>query len=380
MCGIHRGLNWFVVIRSLLMLLSLLAVSLSAAGQNLTVMTWNVKGNGVADWTTNNPQVRAIGRVLSHLDPDVVTFQEIPLTNTFRMPAIIAEYLPGFFLATNSGTDGFIRSVIVSRYPITRSQRWLDGVNLNAFGYAGTFTRDLFEAEINVPFYTAPLHVFTTHLKSGGTADDFARRGAEALAISNFFATNFLPTRANRPHVLTGDLNEDVASTSTNSLRPVTRLTNAPSALRLISPVNPSSGSVNTFSIQASVNTRLDYLLPGGPYRTNLIGSQVFRSDRVTPLPPELFSTDNATASDHLPVLATFANPYAAPFLLTGIVLTNQNFRLNWQATPGQTFFVQASTNLSNWAFVATNRSSNSLSYTSVVSGTGNWRFFRLTQ
>jgi endonuclease/exonuclease/phosphatase family metal-dependent hydrolase len=314
------------------------------------------------------------------VNPDVVTFQEIPFTNTFRMPAIIAEYLPGFFLATNSGTDGFIRSVIVSRYPITRSQKWLDGVNLNAFGYAGNFTRDLFEAEINVPFYAAPLHVFTTHLKSGGTADDFARRGAEALAISNFFATNFLPTRANRPHVLTGDLNENVTTTSTNSLRPVTRLTNAPSTLQLISPVNPVTGSVNTFSIQGSLNTRLDYVLPGGPFRTNVTASQVFRSDRVTPLPPELFSTDSAAASDHLPIVVTFANPYATPFLLTSIVLTNQNFRLNWQATPGQTFFVQASTNLSNWSILATNRSSNSLTYTSIVSGTGQWRFFRLTQ
>ena len=42
---------------------------------DFTVMTWNLKGNGATDWSTNEPQVQAIGRILRHLQPDLVAFQ-----------------------------------------------------------------------------------------------------------------------------------------------------------------------------------------------------------------------------------------------------------------------------------------------------------------
>src|SRR5436309_15675445 len=97
-------------------------------------------------------------------------------------------------MITNSGTDNFIRSVILSRFPITRSQSWLDGSSLSSFGYSGNFTRDLFEAEITVPNFTQPLHVFTTHLKALSDVDSAAKRAAEASAVSNFFVAGFLTT------------------------------------------------------------------------------------------------------------------------------------------------------------------------------------------
>ena len=117
----------------------------------LTLMTWNVSGNGAADWSTNATQVQAIGRQVAALNPDIITFNEIPRSKTYEMTNFVNVWLPGYYLATNSGTDNFIRSVIASRYPITRSQSWLSRSDLSGFGYDGVFTRDLFEAEIALP-------------------------------------------------------------------------------------------------------------------------------------------------------------------------------------------------------------------------------------
>jgi endonuclease/exonuclease/phosphatase family metal-dependent hydrolase len=351
-----------------------------ALAQQLRLLTYNVKGNGVADWTTNNPQVQALGRKLTHLQPDVVTFQEIPYTNSYQMQGVTAAYLPGYYLATNSGTDGFIRSMIASRYPIVRSQKWLDDAWLAAYGVNTNFTRDLFEAEINVPFYTERLHVFTTHLKAGGTSNDFARRGGEASAISNFFMTNFLPTKAGRPYVLTGDMNEDATNTSSLSKKPITRLANAATGLRLTAPENPVTRSVRTYSIQASLSSRLDYVLPGGLLYSNIAASEVFRSDVLAPLPPSLLATDSESASDHLPVLMVFNNPYETPFLLTSVAMSNQLYRLDWRASPGQTFYLQASFDLTNWMVCATNTQPNTRDYVAILSVTGSAAFFRITK
>jgi hypothetical protein len=42
---------------------------------------------------------------------------------------------------------------------------------LGALGYDGPFTRDLFETEIAVPGFAAPLHVFTMHLNATFTTN-----------------------------------------------------------------------------------------------------------------------------------------------------------------------------------------------------------------
>jgi hypothetical protein len=129
-----------------------------------TLLTYNVGGNGTTDWSTNAPQVQAIGRQMVFLQPDLITFNEVPFTNSWQMTNFVTAYLPGYFLARYSGTDGFLRSVIASRFPIVREQKWLDGAPLDEFGYAGRFARDLFEAEVLLPGSAHPLHVFTTHL------------------------------------------------------------------------------------------------------------------------------------------------------------------------------------------------------------------------
>ncbi|MBE0543408.1 MAG: immunoglobulin domain-containing protein, partial [Verrucomicrobia bacterium] len=321
-----------------------------------SLVTYNTHGALVEDWSTNSPQVQAIGRQLQYLQPDIVTFQEIPFTNTWQMPGLVAAYLPGYELATNSGTDGFIRSVIASRFPITRSTKWLDGVSLVNFGYNGNFTRDLFEAQIAVPGFPQPLHVFTTHLKAGQGTDDSARRAAEAKAISNFFVTGFLTTNQLRPYLLTGDLNEDIARPPASQPLTVQSLTSVPTGLHLTTPINPLTGEDLTFSIRAAnLTRRYDYILPCGLLFSNVADAQVFRSDKLTEPSPLLVAGDSATASDHLPVMMVFNHPYDKPFRLLSATLADEAFTLTWESVPGQPYQVESSSNLSAWIVVASN-------------------------
>jgi len=348
-----------------------------STNSSLTLMTYNVKGNGVADWSTNAAQVQAIGREIVYLNPDIITFNEIPHTNIWQMPNWVIAYLPGFHLATNSGTDGFINSVIASRFPIVRSQKWLDGADLNPFGYTNAnFTRDLFEAEVAVPDWPQHLHVFTTHLKaSSGTnyADNLAKRAAEAAAITNFFATNMLALYPLQPFTLSGDMNES----DTNQLS-IQRLISASTSLRLTNPKNPFTGSVYTYD-SGSPNGRIDYIFPCTLLFSNVVSSQVFRTDKLpAPLPPNLFSTDSQTASDHLPVLMTFANPFAQPFSVTGFSRSNPAVSLTWNAVPGGLYRVEDSTNLADWTALATNLVATNYSRVFITNASEPVKFFRV--
>lgn len=356
-----------------------LVLAINARGvEALTVLTFNLGGNGVADWSTNSPQVQAIGRQISHLDPDVLTLQEVPFTNTWRMPQFVAAFRPGFFLATNSGTDGYIRSVILSRFPIVRSQKWLDGVTLTNFGFDGNFTRDLFEAQITVPGFDQPLHMFTTHLKSGQDATSSSRRGAEARAISNFLVTVFLPANGNRPYLLTGDMNEDLARPPSSQPRTIEQLTSAPTGLRLVTPTNLISGGEQTFSTRTGLTKRYDYLLPGGLLFSNHLGGQVFRSDTLFNAPAPLLADDSATASDHAPVVLVFGNPYPNPFRLLSLTLTNQVAQLRWESAPGRRYQIEASSNLVSWMLLASNVSGAGLTTTFSINAGGAAQFFRM--
>ena len=334
-------------------LAGLLAAQNAAA---LSLLTYNVAGNGTTNWSTNAPQVQAIGRTLAFLQPDVVTFNEIPRTNTWQMANFAAAYLPGYFLATNSGTDGFIRSAVASRHAIVRSKSWLDFASLTPFGATNqNFARDLFEAEIDVPGFAQHLHVFVTHLKAYSDYTNATRRAAEAAAISNFFVTTFLPANGQRPYVLAGDMNEDIARPPSTSGFPLQRLANAATGLRLTTPTNPVTGSERTYSIRASLSERIDYILPCGLLFSNLAFSQVFRSDRLAPPPPGLLTNDSRTASDHLPVLMVFDNPYDRTFRIASVTASNQFLHLLWPATPGRLYRVEASTNLTAWSAASSN-------------------------
>lgn len=349
----------------------------------LSVLTYNVKGNDVNDWSTNSLQVQAIARQLQYLQPDVITFNEIPWDLRYEMTNFVAAFLPGYQIAISTGTDGFICSAIASRHPITRATKWLDGVDLRSFGYSNAnnaldnFTRDLYEAEIAVPGFARPLHVFTTHLKattSGEFAESAAKRAAEAAAITNFFATNLFALYPYDPYVLTGDMNAN----DTNELC-IQKLISPATGLTLTDPKNPVTGSINTFSTAfANPSSRLDYIFPGPLLFSNLRTGLVFRSSLVNPLPPGLNSDDSQVASDHYPVLLVFDNPYDKPFRLLSIARTNSTVTLQWESVFGQSYRVESSTNLSNWTTQANNLMATGTNFTYSTNLTDPRRFFRV--
>jgi endonuclease/exonuclease/phosphatase family metal-dependent hydrolase len=300
------------------------------------------------------------------LNPDIIALNEIPNSLRSEMTNWMKAFFPAYNLAINAGTDGAIRSGVISRFSITRSNSWLDGMSLTNFGSTNIFTRDLFEAEIAVPNFQAPLHVFTTHLKSGQDADDSSRRAAEARAISNFFVTSFLTTNANHPYLLTGDMNEDIARPPASNPKSIQTLVSSPTGLRLTTPINPYSTNELTHSIQATngLTKRYDYILPSGILFSNILSSEVFRTDLLPAPPAPLQTNDDVTASDHLPVLMTFINPYFFEF--TDVVVSNGILSLTWEAAPGKSYALLSSTNLVNWSIFATNLTSvsNTLTFT----------------
>jgi endonuclease/exonuclease/phosphatase family metal-dependent hydrolase len=347
------------------------------AAAALSVLTYNVHGSAVTNWSTNSLQVQAVGRQMQFLQPDIITFQEIPMSLAYEMTNFAAAYLPGYFLSNSPTADGWTRSSIASRFPIARATSWLRQADLAPFGYTNdsNFTLDLFEAHISVPGFEQPLHVFTAHLKSGTSSDALAKRNAEAAAVSNYFVTAFLTTNASHPYVLTGDLNE----TDTNQLS-IQRLTSAPVGLQLTTPINPYTGSSLTFSIQSTggLTKRFDYILPGAMLFTNITGSQIFRTDLLTNPPPPLLAEDDQIASDHLPVIMYFNNPFGRPFRLLAFSLTNQDVTLKWESTSGRRYHVEASSNLTAWATLVSNLTAYGTNCTFTTNATEALKFFRI--
>jgi endonuclease/exonuclease/phosphatase family metal-dependent hydrolase len=365
--------------------LIVMPVSFDATNGGIRILQYNVEGNGVADWHTNTAQAQAIGRELVYLNPDIVTFNEIPTNGLALMPDWMKAFLPGYFLATNSTSDGYIQSVIASRFPITRSASHLQYSSLAPYNYTGTgFTRDLFEAQIAMPNWPLPLHVFVAHLKSTGSnnpQDDANKRAAMASAVSNYFATVFLPgANGTDPYLLAGDMNEDAFSPDADyvSGQPIQRLTSPPTGLQMTIPINPVTRTDLTESIQGTLNTRFDYILPCGLLFSNITGGEVFRTDLLASFPPNLFSNDDKTASDHLPVLLVFNNPFDTPFKLLSIVRTNQNITLNWESQNNRVFNIEASPDLFLWTPFATNIPTTTDIFAFTTNVTDSAKFFRV--
>ncbi len=344
-----------------------------------SLVTYNVGGNDAADWSTNAPQVRAIARMLQHLNPDIVTFNEIPHPHTNQMPNWITAFFPGYQIVISPGSDLHIHTAIMSRHPIARFQNWLDGAQLEPWGYTeANFTRDLLEAEIVIPSFSRPLHVFTVHLKSSGTnhADAALKRAAEAAAITNWFATNFFVLYPNDPYTLSGDMNE--ADTDTLAIQ---RLLSPAMNSHLTNPSNPVTGRINTFSTSTpNPSSRIDYIFPCGLLSANIAAGQVFRSMVLTnpAPPPPLLTNDEKTASDHLPVMMVFQNPYSKPFHITSLTRSNLNVALQWESVFGQPYQVEVSSNLNSWSVLASNLTATSNTVTLATNVTGDIRFFRV--
>jgi hypothetical protein len=126
------------------------------------------------------------------------------------------------------------------------------------------------------------------------------------------------------------------------------------------------------------LDARFDYILPCALLYSNILSSQVFRTDLLSPVPPGLNANDDIVASDHLPVFMVFANPYDAPFRLLSIGVTNPVVTITWQSITGRHYRVDASSNLATWSPVATNLTATGPTLSFTTNSAIATRFFRV--
>ena len=172
-------------------------------------------------------------------------------------------------------------------------------------------------------------------------------------------------------------MNEDI-NRPDSANQPVQRLANSATGLQLTTPHNPFNNDDRTWSIQGSLSVRFDYILPCGLLFSNIATSQVFRTDLLNPTPAEVQQFDDKTASDHLPVLMVFNNPYDTPFRLLSVTVSNEIISLSWESVSGRQYDVEASGGLSSWTKLVTNLSATGTNFSWEVNATEPWQFFRV--
>jgi hypothetical protein len=133
-----------------------------------------------------------------------------------------------------------------------------------------------------------------------------------------------------------------------------------------------------TSSIQTGPDRRYDYILPCTLLFSNIQSSQVFRTDLLTNFPSNLYSNDDKVASDHLPVLMVFNNPFTKPFVLTSFTRNNQNLSATWEAVPGQSYRVESSSNLTSWTTLVDNLLATNYNFTVNTNLPASAQFFRV--
>jgi hypothetical protein len=186
-----------------------------------------------------------------------------------------------------------------------------------------------------------------------------------------------LTTNALHPYLLAGDMNEDIAHPATGSQQPIQRLING-TGLQLTTPLNPVSLSNVTHSIQGTLDRRYDYIFPCNLLFSNIQSSQVFRTDLLNPVPSNLNSNDDIIASDHLPVMMVFNNPFTQPFMLTSFTRSNAVVALTWQSVPGQLYDVETSGDLSSWTMLVDSLLATNYSYSFTTNAPAPAGFFRV--
>ena len=104
----------------------------------------------------------------------------------------------------------------------------------------------------------------------------------------------------------------------------------------------------------------------------------MFRTSNLNPLPPSLNANDDQVASDHLPVMLIFGNPYDKPFRLIAITRSNPAVTLQWESVFGQPYRVDASSNLSTWTVLASNLTATGSIFTLSTNAAEPLQFYRV--
>ncbi len=125
-------------------------------------------------------------------------------------------------------------------------------------------------------------------------------------------------------------------------------------------------------------------VLPSGFLFSNYVSasSLVFRSDKYDaqhPLPAGVLPNATLLATDHLPVMAVFNNPYS-PFPILSGTSGGGVVTLRWQSQVNARYRVEASANLLAWTIQASNLVAAATNYTWSNTRNDGARFYRVVR
>ena len=318
---------------------SFLQVCFPTAGisQPVKVMHWNVHGNLGTAAAQASAGAAAIGRVLNHLQPDVLLLNEVAdgdaVTNTVALTQWVGANLPylavgSFSVSVSTESSSIQRNAVVSRYPVLNPFTYPDVSS----GLRGLFSFDLQLAGTN------RLHVFYVHLKCCGDAASCQTKQDEAQLFTNNIAT-WAATNST-PYLFVGDLNEDEASPECPSFPTIQTLRDG-AQLGEFKPTT-LSGEYRTWSTAGTPTIRFDYILAATNRLTPTSGFVFNTMDWAahglyTNANPSNLASDSQTASDHYAVVANynFATnlPAALQTIQTVFVIPMEN--QNWSSVRG---------------------------------------------
>lgn len=306
-------------------------------------MTWNIN-RGIGSNSPNDWEQPHIANIVNYLKPDVWNINELggeksgfnasaekAALTTFvsqKVTAFGANPVEGkdYFVYLGSATDGYTCNAIVSRYALTDQTTYADGL------------RGLVHANVNLPG-GGVLGDFTEHLKAttssaNSTQESIVRQFEAETSAGNL--SDWFQSNRNTPAVLTGDFNlsedpgEDDNWTGGNVgdvlpnghiFHPITTLEG--SGFVDSKPVSVNGDPDTIRSGSSNPTTRFDYNLYSATGGIKYVSGQVMNTAAYPfdQYPGNLAYEDSGSASDHLPVFATYniSTPVPEPSMLGGL-------------------------------------------------------------
>lgn len=306
----------------------LISQSFAAGTTDVSVLNWNIR-RGIGSNGPNSSEQAYLAKTVNYLKPAIWTINELGGNNAGFNPAneqnALVSFISGsitcfganpvlnkdYYVYVGVNSDGFIGNAIVSKYQLTETQTFNDGL------------RGLTHANALLP-NGASLGIFTEHLKattnSNNSTSDSQQRQSEAEQTRNNL-NNWKLSHPGAPAVMTGDFNlsedagEDdnwnagnIGGTLPNGhiYAPISTIK---SAGFLDSKPLSANGDPDTISSGSSnPRTRFDYSLYTNTGGISYVGGTVFNT-AAYPLngrPAGFGFDDSFFASDHLAVLATY--------------------------------------------------------------------------
>lgn len=308
--------------------LAILVVPALAGTTDVNVLNWNIR-RGIGSNGPNAQQQQYLAKTVNFLKPDIWTINELggnnagfsPSQSTNALATFISSSVTCFganpvlnkdyYIYVGVNSDGFIGNAIVSRYALTETTTYNDGL------------RGVTHANALLPNGQS-LGIFTEHMKAttnnANSTSDSQQRQTEAETTRNNLIA-WKNAHPNTPAVMTGDFNlsedpggddnwafGDIGGTLPNghAYAPISTLK---SAGFLDAKPASANGDFDTISSGSSnPRNRFDYNLYSNTGGISKIGGTVFNT-AAYPLnnrPAGFGFDDSFLASDHLAVMATY--------------------------------------------------------------------------